>query len=69
MPNFSLNWLFNSLIFLLKLNQMLNAIDMKRVDGVFCGSPSTMVPEGQGTCADLLANCYGNLPYLKIFNK
>eukprot|EP00164_Ancoracysta_twista_P007483 GFYU01010626.1.p1 GENE.GFYU01010626.1~~GFYU01010626.1.p1 ORF type:complete len:101 (+),score=41.40 GFYU01010626.1:46-348(+) len=37
---------------------VLRAIDGNRVDGVFGGDPQGNIPEGQGLCHDLLAECY-----------
>lgn len=38
---------------------MLDAIDSKRVNGVFCGDLATgKVPEGQAVASELLAQCY-----------
>lgn len=40
--------------------QMLDAIDAKRVDNIFAGTLQH-VPAGQAQCAGLLAQCYGEL--------
>eukprot|EP00270_Netrium_digitus_P002611 TRINITY_DN12969_c0_g1_i1.p1 TRINITY_DN12969_c0_g1~~TRINITY_DN12969_c0_g1_i1.p1 ORF type:complete len:201 (-),score=19.81 TRINITY_DN12969_c0_g1_i1:84-686(-) len=39
--------------------QMVNAADSRRMNGIFCGSPQTVIPEGQAQCAERLAKCYG----------
>ena len=36
----------------------LDAIDRERVEGVFAGSPRTVIPHGQAVCASLLEKCY-----------
>ena len=39
--------------------KMLDAIDSKRQDGVFGGSPPEKIPVGQATCVEILEESYG----------
>lgn len=49
------------------MTQMLDAIDSKRVDGIFCGNLQH-VPAGQARAAEILQSNYGAVRLLWLYS-